>query len=94
MEIEFDPAKSERNARERGLPFDCVYDFDFETAVIWQDVRKPYPEVRWVALGFLDERLHCLCFARVPAGIRVISLRKANDRERKRYEQVFAAGGR
>lgn len=86
MHIEFDPAKSECNVRERGLGFERAADFEFSTAVVWQDTRKPYPEVRYVALGLLDARLHVLCFTPVAGGIRVISFRKANSREVKNYE--------
>lgn len=53
-----------------------------------QDTRKPYPEPRFVAIGFLDARLHVLCFTPVAGGIRVISFRKANVREVKNYEQT------
>ena len=87
MHIEFDPAKSARNLRERGLSFEHAAEFDFETAVIWIDHRKPYPEVRFSALGWLTGRVHSLVFAETAGGIRVISLRKANKREVKRYEQ-------
>lgn len=88
VKIDFDAAKNERNIRERGLSFERVGDFDFETAVVRQDVRKAYPEPRFVALGFLDARLHVLCFATTVDGIRVISFRKANQREVKDYEQT------
>ncbi len=86
MHIEFDPAKNERNILERGLSFERVSDFDFDTASIWQDTRKPYPEARYVALGLLDSRLHVLCYTPAAGGIRVISFRKANTREVKDYE--------
>ncbi len=86
MHIEFDPAKNERNILERGLSFERAADFDFDTAVVWPDTRKPYPEVRYVALGLLDTRLHVLCFTPAAGGIRVISFRKANSREVKDYE--------
>lgn len=39
-EIEFDPAKSARNQRERGLSFERVAEFDFETALIRIDDRR------------------------------------------------------
>lgn len=81
MRIAFDPIKNERNIAERGLGFDRAADFDFATARVWQDTRKPYPEKRFIALGYLDERLHVLCFALVTGGLRVISFRKANERE-------------
>lgn len=87
MEISYDPAKSERNVRERGLPFDRVYDFDFDTAVIKEDQRFAYPERRFIATGFIESRLHVLCYAPMENGIRVISFRKANDREVRKYEQ-------
>lgn len=81
MEIVYDPAKCARNIESRGLSFDRAADFDFETAKLWQDTRHDYPEVRFVALGYLDNRLHVLVFSDCAAGIRVISFRKANLRE-------------
>ena len=88
MRIEFDPAKNEANVRERGLSFESAGNFDFGTAVIEQDRRRDYPEVRFVALGFLAQRLHVLCFTPINDGIRVISFRKANKREIASYEQT------
>ena len=88
MRIEFDPIKNEANIRVRGLSFERAAEFDFAGATIKQDVRKPYPEVRFVALGLLDARLHALCFTPVAGGIRVISFRKANSREVRDYEQT------
>lgn len=85
MLIDFDPAKSQHNINERGLSFQRAADFDFETALILIDDRKHYGETRYVTIGRLDSRLHVLCFTRVPDGIRVISFRKANPREVKRY---------
>ncbi len=90
MRIEFDPAKSDRNRDERGLPFDRVSDFDIAGALLAVDERKAYGEVRYVALGLLDGRLHVLCFTEAPDGIRVISLRKAHAREVARYAKSKA----
>ncbi len=87
MDISFDPSKSERNARERGLPFDRVYEFDFDTAVIWPDLRFDYPELRFTATGLIGERVHVVCYTPTTEGIRIISFRKANDREVGRYRR-------
>ncbi|MBI3772314.1 MAG: BrnT family toxin [Gammaproteobacteria bacterium] len=88
MKIDFDPAKSEKNTRERGLPFDLAEDFEWDSALVVQDTRNPYPESRFQAIGFIDEeRLHVLIFTLTPGGIRVISLRKANA-EVNRYEKA------
>ena len=88
MHIEFDVNKNDTNIRERGLSLERASDFDFDSAIIKRDLRKPYPEVRYVAVGFLDARLHVLCFTPIEDGIRVISFRKANSREIKHYEQT------
>lgn len=87
MKIEFDPAKSEKNARLRGLPFQLVEEFDWETAIFWEDVRFRYAETRFIALGFIGGRLHVVCFTPVADAARVISFRKANAREVRRYEK-------
>ena len=87
MQITFDPAKNLRNIAERGLSFELAGEFNFDTAVIWIDGRKVYPEVRISALGLVAGRVHSLVFSETTQGIRVISFRKANKREAKRYEQ-------
>jgi uncharacterized protein len=89
MKIEFDSTKSEINIKRRGLPFDKVVEFDWDTAVYSVDDRIEYGETRYIALGFLDVRLHVLCFTPIEDGIRIISFRKANRREVKRYEETF-----
>jgi len=89
LKIEFDANKNGTNIRKRGLSFVRVADFDFDGAIIKQDTRKTYPEVRYVALGFLDAKLHVLCFTPIDSGIRVISFRRANQREVKIYEQTY-----
>ncbi|ABM58605.1 BrnT family toxin [Verminephrobacter eiseniae] len=91
MHIEFHAARNEANIRDRKLSFERAAEFDFDTAVIGQDTRKDYPETRFVAVGFLDERLHVLCFTPVAGGIRVISFRKANRREIQSHDPTRTA---
>ena len=57
--------------------------FDFEIALIAYYSRNN--ELRRVAVGYLDKRLHLLCYIPKPDGIRVISFRKTNKREAKHY---------
>ena len=82
VRIAYDPAKNERNIRERGLAFDQAADFDFSSATIITQIRNG--ETRRVATGYLENRLHVLCYIPMADGIRVISFRKANKREAKR----------
>lgn len=94
MAIIYDPKKNEKNIAKRGLSFDRVADFDFATAVRSIDARKEYGEVRIVEVGYLDQRLHVLCYVQIDADIRVISFRKANDREVRKYAKAQTADQR
>lgn len=88
MEIEFDPSKSEENAARRGLPFSLVSEFEFDTALIGEDIREGYGETGFIAVGFLGARLHIVAYTMRGTRLRVISFRKANRREVARYEQA------
>ena len=83
MGITYNPAKDERNIRERGPSFERAADFDFETALIANYSRNG--EIRRIAVGYLDKRVHLLCYIPKLDGIRVISFRKTNKREAKLY---------
>lgn len=89
MKIEFDYEKSEKNRHQRQLSFEEAINFEWETALVTQDVRKNYPEERYIAMGFLYDRLHIICFTPIQNGVRIISFRKANQREVKKYEKVI-----
>ena len=85
MKIEFDPAKNAKNILERGIDFELAFEFDLATAKIWADTRKDYGEERFIALGYIGERLFSMTFTVRGEVLRVISLRKANSREVKSY---------
>lgn len=89
MRIEFDPEKNERNIRERDLSFERSADFDFDTADYLTDDRQNYGERRIVAVGYLDRRLHVMCFVEIEDGIRIISFRKANFREATKHGKAL-----
>jgi uncharacterized DUF497 family protein len=88
MKITYDPAKNASNIEMRGLSFEQVSDFDFQTAVFAVDDRHDYGELRYRGLGFVEGRLYSLVFVETTKGIRVISFRKANKREVRQYEQT------
>jgi uncharacterized protein len=83
VEIEFDPEKSEKNARERGLPFDLAADLDWDAAQII--------ETRYVAVAPLHGRLHAVIYCLRGDKHRVISFRRANEIEEQAYEKANAA---
>ena len=51
------------------------------------DLRRDYGEARCWAIGPIDDRLLVLAFTMRGNVLRAISLRKANARERRRYER-------
>jgi uncharacterized DUF497 family protein len=81
----YDPAKSEKNMALRGLSFELVSEFEWETSLIAEDIRHNYAEKRYQALGFIGMKLYMLVFTLRAELIHVISLRRANQRERKKY---------
>ncbi|GLK67388.1 BrnT family toxin [Hansschlegelia plantiphila] len=86
MTIEFDPIKRELTLRHRQLDFarcEEVFAARTFTAV---DAREDYREVRFITVGRLDGRMVVVVWTQRGDARRIISLRKANDRERARYE--------
>ena len=90
VEIEFDPNKSTRNDRERGLPFERAADVEWDKAIIVPDRRRDYGEERSLAFALLQGRLHVICFSIRGSAFRIISFRKANKREERAYGQATA----
>jgi uncharacterized protein len=87
MRITCDPRKDKLNIAKHGISLNKTSELDFDTAIVMQDNRHNYGEKRYNATGLIGNRLYVLTFTQRGKGIRVISLRKANMRERKKYDQ-------
>lgn len=85
MNYEFDPVKDESNLDKHGLSLADAEGFEWETAVVREDTREQYAEQRLEATGLIADRLHVMIYCLRSDAVRVISLRKANSREVKRY---------
>ena len=85
--FEWDEAKSETCFQERG--FDFAYAarafFDPER-LIQADTRRSYGEERYQLMGRIEQRLFVLVYTPRHDALRIISARKANQREVKHYE--------
>ena len=92
MNVTFDPAKDALNLAKHGFSLLDAVGFEWETAVVWPDTRRDYGEPRMVALGYIGLRIMSVVFVdrppEQPTERRVISLRKANTREVKRYAET------
>lgn len=86
MRITFDPSKRERTLTERGLDFveaGRLFEGDHLT---FDDDRQDYGERRLVTVGRLAGRMAVVVWTPRDGARHVISMRKANDREQRRYE--------
>lgn len=90
MHYEWDESKRAANRAKHGVDFIAAERFEWATAIEAMDNRFDYGEERWVALGLIDNRLHVLIYSRRRESVRLISLRRANSRERKYYEKTQA----
>jgi len=88
MEIEYDLIKSDKNEAKRGLSFALASQFELDEAIIKIDIRRNYGETRFNAIGYIADRLYHMTFTVRVDSIRVISLRKANNREVNRYAET------
>ena len=92
MNVTFDPAKDAVNLAKHGFSLLDAVGFEWETAVVWPDTRRDYGEPRMVALGYIGLRIMSVVFVdrppEQPTERRIISLRKANNREVQRYAET------
>lgn len=86
---EWDGQKAAESASRHGVVFEDVARLDWTAALTGEDDRYDYGERRFRSLAPIDGRLHVLIFTMRGDAIRVISLRKANDREVRDYERQW-----
>jgi uncharacterized DUF497 family protein len=89
MRFEFDPSKRQDTLDQRGLDMANaaeVFEGDHLTV---EDDRFDYGETRYITIGFMAGRMVVLVWTRRGDARRIISMRKANDREQKAYAPRF-----
>ena len=84
MELEWDEVKRRETLAERGIDFAAMAGFDWDTATVERSDRQG--EARWAATGYIEDRLYRVVYTERGNRRRIISLRKANTRERRDYE--------
>ncbi|MGA9825114.1 MAG: BrnT family toxin [Methylocystis sp.] len=89
MKIEFDPAKQNWTAENRGLDMARANEIFSGKTLTVADDRRDYGEQRFITIGFLEARMVVLVWTPRVGARRIISLRKANEREQKIYASRF-----
>jgi uncharacterized protein len=85
MKLTWDEAKRANTLASRGLDFAWAVEMIGVDEYIIPDERFDYGEKRYVSLGFIMGRLCVVVWTPRGGGRHIISMRKANDREKKRY---------
>lgn len=82
MDIEFDSAKDEANTAKHSVSLSRAVDMEILTVKLDERFTD---EERYRAWGLIDGKHYCLAFTPRPPKVRVISLRRADKKEIKKY---------
>jgi uncharacterized DUF497 family protein len=85
MKIEFDPSKRKATLEARGLDMADAGDVFDGKHMTFPDIRFEYGEDRFITVGYLAGRMVVLAWTLRGENRRIISMRKANEREQKKF---------
>ena len=85
MEFEWDEGKSAANRAKHGVGFERVAECDWLNANRFRDERFAYGEPRALAYLYLGDRLYCCAYVLRNGKFRIMSFRKANRLEGRKY---------
>lgn len=89
MIFEWDDDKAIQNVVKHRVPFEyAVRVFLDPRKMDREDSRRDYREQRRIVLGKIEGRIFVVAYTLRTAAIRLISARKANDREKRKYEAL------
>ena len=87
MDFEWDEAKSDACFQERGFDFAYAARVFFDPVrLVRADARHSYGEARYKLVGKIDQRVFVVIYTPRHGAMRIISARKANQREVRHYE--------
>ncbi len=85
MQITYDPNKDLTNLEKHGISLAEAERIEWGSAMECLDDRQDYGEERYIGFGFIGDRLYCVVYVDRDDGRRIISLRRANQREVQNY---------
>jgi uncharacterized protein len=89
--ITFDPAKRDRTLEERAVVFRDAEHVFAGLTLDYEDTRQDYGETRIITIGFLAGRMVMVVWTARGRNRHIISMRKCNAKEQKRYRDRFKA---
>ena len=85
MQFSCDEAKNKSNVQKHGVSLDEAKLLEWDLLISTHDARRDYGEVRTVGFTLIADRLYCVVFTDRGDTRHIISLRKANNREKAYY---------
>ena len=87
MDFAWDAQKAAENLRKHGVGFpEAIRIFHDPHRIEREDTRMPYGETRMQVIGLVSVRVLVVIYTPRADRIRIISARKANQRERRAYD--------
>jgi uncharacterized DUF497 family protein len=92
--FEWDEAKAESNRRKHGIDFDDAIEVFYDPHAVFEQDRVVDGELRWQTIGMAGEVVvlqvsHTVTEQNFDEVIRIISVRRATRKERRRYGQNY-----
>lgn len=89
MKIDYDSCKREHTLLMRNIDFARADEVFAGIHYTGEDNRQDYGETRFITIGKLDERTVVMVWTPRHNTRRIISMRKANEREIKKFTQYL-----
>ena len=90
MNLTWDEQKRQKTIIQRDLNFaDLKFVFEDAVKMEFKDERENYGEDRMITVGFLHKRMIVAVWTPRENSRRIISMRKANDREIEKYSKLL-----
>jgi uncharacterized DUF497 family protein len=90
MHFTCDPNKSRANYFKHGIVLEFAQYLEWANKMVWIDDRHNYNEDRMRGLVPLEDKIYAVVYVLRAESTRMISLRKANNREMKKYEKTHS----
>jgi uncharacterized DUF497 family protein len=91
MQFEWDANKAARNIAKHGVPFEYAARVFLDPRRLdSEDHRRDYGEERRFTVGRIERRLFAVAYTPRGRLIRLISARKANQREQRKYDETLS----
>ena len=89
MKFEWDEQKNQINIQKHGISFEDAKAIFEDVRITAVDTRQSYGEIRKISLGTIHGRVCVVVYTEREGVTRIISTGKANQRERRRYNEFI-----